>query len=363
MNGTLPKAAALTKVLASVICVVDHSTLLSEPALGRMSTRRGYQRAHDNLDEGHALPWSTGPDRHWSRFWSNYLSAKIIRPGARLSADRAFEYVVPHQLVPSPTLITPDKRATATARLLVYPTAIAVIDGEIPLESLADKIRTLRDSNAWGRRGNTTNRSLDGILQELADEAGVELFTDPDRALEPGATTIHTAVAPVTGTLSVDDARLPSPDDHDATSSIAAKTVAGLATLKPGAEFDGTKLLEVNTAGPARTYVTSRGHALWNTNNLLADYTPDEKDPVGCLLRNHTDLVAHIAALTPIVTWAANQVRSGVGLNDLQADLARAAVTRLRALKAGGTTTYSSKLAAIRIAKIEQDLKDAATGI
>ncbi|WP_180935985.1 hypothetical protein [Nocardioides ungokensis] len=355
-------------MLANVICVVDQSTLLGEPGLGRMSTRRGYQREHDTLDEGHALPWTTGPDRHWSRFWSNYLSAKMIKPGAPLSADRAFDYVIPHQLVPSTTLITPDKKATATVRVRVYPTAIAVIadielDGEIRLESLPDTVRTIRDSNAWGRPGHTADRSLDGILQELADEARVELFADPARALEPGATIIHTAVAPVTGTLSADDVRLPSPDDPKAASSIAAKTVAGLATLKPGAEFDATKLLEANTAGPARTYITSRGHSLWNTITLLADYAPDKKDPVGCLLRNHTDLVAHIDALTPIVTWAANQVRSGVGLNDSQADLARAAVTRLRILKVGGTTTYRSKLAAIRIAAIDKDLKDAASGI
>lgn len=398
MNGTPspePTAAStVDRVLVNLVWVAGFPDLVATPEAGSMSTSRAYRMAHETLGSGRDLPWltdpgpgagpagtgSSGSSKHWSHFWSSYLgSTGPVRRGA-LSSEKAWEYAIPHELLPRRSLVVPGG-GTAAARRLAYPTAAVVIveielTGSISFADLPAGLAALRVSSEWGvadaapggAAGVQTNRTLNGVAAGLLVEI-YDVLVGPANA--PGQLAANaeqsrfSVAAPAHGLLSPADRALPAAPNTDPASlaSPAAATVASLAALTTTATFDPAKMLSASTAGPTRIYLTSLGHSLWNPTLLDGSTLLDDKDRIGCLARNHVELVGHIEALSTPVRWGAARAQNGLGVDDKQANLIWPALRRLRALQKGDKTkTYQSEVAAKRLVGLEQDM-DAVEGI
>jgi hypothetical protein len=113
--------------------------------------------------------------------------------------------------------------------------------------------------------------------------------------------------------------------------------------------MDDARLIGVNSDSnfQARIYVLRKGHAIWRPQFVLA---PPDNDPLGCLLRNQTDTVTHIAALEGVVRWAGDRIAAGVEVPIAVRPLVRLAALRLGQLHAGDDRkTYRSGVAKVRV--------------
>jgi hypothetical protein len=319
------------------------------PTLGRFVTRQGYRSAFDGSGADLGRPWENETDPgHWSSFWSYYLGGQNRGPKKlrTLGADTAWEYVVPFRLRQTATITGPAGTA-AEAQVLAYPSAIAVnirvtASATWPLEALASSLAAIRSGRQWTltTAGSTSSRrSLDGIATDLREDAAKRL-TD-GRFPEPGRQAMLSVAAPIAGQ---GDAAAFELDNQAAKSCLA-----GLAVLGPSGPLNPGHLLDANTNTRlgGRFYVLSDGHAIWHPAYLL-DAAQGYK--LVCLLRNHADLVAHIAALEGIVSWAGDQVAGRIPIPVATQPLVRRAIERLEQLYQGDKEkTYRSGLAQKRI--------------
>jgi hypothetical protein len=235
----------------------------------------------------------------------------------------------------------------AHADVWVYPSAISVIvratvTGASPLNGLASKLATLRKSDDWGLttpQTTSTNRNLDGIATDLRDRA--RAFLTDGKPPEAGPQVVLTVAAPLAGKG--------PPASFDLADATVSSCLAGLAVLGPPGTLVKTSLLEQNSDArlSGRVYVLTGGHAVWAPTYFIQQ---PEGDPIGCLHRNQTDLVSHIAALTGIVSWASNQVAANVAIPIPVQPLVKLAVLRLEQLHAGlSEKTYRSGIAKARV--------------
>jgi hypothetical protein len=279
------------------------------------------------------LPWEDEDGQeHWSRFWSSYLGApKQLRT---LGADSAWERVVPLRWTAPADVAGPDdQHVTATASVLVHPSSISVIirvdaTGPWPLARLASSLAAIREGRNWALQTATATskgRTLKGIAQALRDEVAGLLLTGGD-LLEPASETEYSIAAPLTGDGDIAAFAL---DEESASSCLAGIAVLG----RPG-KLVPSHLLEENSDPEygARIYELNRGHAIWHPANVLE---PPSDDPLGCMLHNHMHLVAQIAALGAIVSWAAEQVEAHVQIPVAVHPLVTKAADRLEQLHVG----------------------------
>ncbi|GLY44499.1 hypothetical protein Amsp01_105220 [Amycolatopsis sp. NBRC 101858] len=318
---------------------------------GRLTRRAGYAATFDHRGDKLGLPWHTAIDRpSWSRFWSSYLGAASalrelgLAPGSK--HDSAWEHLVPFQMWHRSDLRGP-VGTTARSRVLLYPAAVSVIigvrvSGTWPMASLADAVAALYAGTHWGTaEGDTANRSLRGIASDLRKEAAALLTHDGFPAPEPGPDVVRTVAAPIAGAG--------NPAEFDLGSGTVQTCVAGLAGLGPPGPLNPAKLVEANsdTNLGARVYVLKKGHALWNAGRIRQ---PLQNDPLGCLVRNHTDLVAHVEAVGGMLGWAGDRAASGAVLPVAVHPLLRVGSNRLRMLHSGNASkTYRSDVARLRI--------------
>jgi hypothetical protein len=320
------------------------------PTPGRLVTRQGHRAAFEGSGVDLGRPWESEMDPdHWSSFWSYYLGGpdrgcKKARRG--LGADAAWEYIVPFRLRQTATITGP-AGSVAEAQVLVYPSAITVTirvtaTDMWPLDTLASALATIRSVKQWSlvTGGSTSShRSLDGIATDLRDDAA-RWLTDGN-VPQPGPQTVLSVAAPIAG--EGDGAAL------NLDSATASSCLAGLAVLGPPGPLNPSRLLDANTDTRlgGRFYVVGSGHAIWHPAYLL-DETQQYK--LACLLRNHADLVAHIAALAGIVSWAGDQVAQQIPIPVATQPLVRKAIERLEQLSQGDKEkTYRSGLAKKRI--------------
>jgi hypothetical protein len=343
--------AIITRTLFAVVQTTSYPELLTRGS-GSLLTRDGYTTLFDSLDGELAVPWrSPRRSAHWSRFWAHYLA----KPGRMrdLSADVAWDRIVPFcWLHPFPVSGPAD--TDVTVEVLVYPSSIAVVievdaAGEWPLAGLAEQLSSMRDAKHWRLETSDSsgNRSLDGIATTARD-AAARLLAD-GASPEPGTPEVHTVVAPISG--KGDLARF------DLSDETTRSCLAGLATLGPPGKLLENRLLEENsnTRHGARTYALSEGHVIWHPRHILR---PPEDDPIGCLFHNHIHLVAHIAALGSVVTWANDRrtVPGGIGVA-VQPLVQRAADRLLQLHEGRKDKTYRSGLAKARIEPMLETVK------
>jgi hypothetical protein len=312
-----------------------------ESAVGKMVTRSGYAQVFAGLGGELALPWIDETDpKHWSRFWASYLGKpERLRD---LDADAAWDRVVPLQWVHG-AMIVGSEGTDAKATVLVYPSVIVVIirievTGPWPLDRLAASVAAVWSANDWSvtRAGRTSsNRNLRGIANELRDAAAPLLSwgTTP----KPSQQEELTVAAPVPdgGTVAL----------LDLSDETASSCLAGLAGLGPPGTFDEKYLLGKNShpRRGSRVYVLKSGHAIWQSSVAMSD-------PIKCLHRNQTDLVAHISALAGIVGWAEDQAAAPGGIAVEVQPLVKRAIERLEQLHSGTAgKTYRSEIAKVRI--------------
>lgn len=309
-----------------------------------MVTRDDYTTFFESRRPNVVRPWdNAGRGKSWSRFWSSYLaSASRIR---RITANEAWDYVVPFRWLHGSTILGP-QGTDAKADVLLYPSAITVIIrvdvcGRWPLRNFAAAVAETREQRNWSRQaGNRLrNRSLDGIATDLCNEAA-SAFLDAD-VRDPGSRTSFTIAAPTTGTGRLDSYAL----DSQTTKSC----LAGLAVLAGSGKYAETHLLEQNSnpRRRARIYVLRDGHAIWHPPGFLK---ATGSDGIQCLHHNHTDLVAHIAALATIASWAADQIAARNPIPIAVQPLIHRAALRLGQLHGGmPERTYRSGVAKQRI--------------
>jgi hypothetical protein len=325
--------ATIREAAFTVSWTTTYPALLADK--GELTTRRRYTAMFDSPGADLGLPWQSVVERpSWSRFWSSYLG----RGGGKikkLGADSAWEHAIPFQLWHDPDIAGPPE-ATARSRVFIYPSAVSVIitvhaGGAWPLDSLAGILADLRAGAHWG-----ANRTLPGIAADLRDRAAAILATDT----QPWPDVPRTVAAPIAGEG--------TPEAFALTDATARSCVAGLAALGPAGILDDNRLLGANsdTNLASRFYVLKNGHAIWHPAYVLQQ---PEKDPIGCLVRNHTDLVAHIEAIGGMIEWAAGQITAGTPIPVAVHPLIRVAAQRLRLLYAGNkNNTYRSGVAMAR---------------
>lgn len=321
---------------------------------GALVTRSRYAAVLDAPGADLGLPWAQAQDGpSWSRFWSSYLG----RPGAlrQLGADAAWEHVVPLQVWHSSALAGPDG-ATGRTRVLLYPAAVSVIitvrvSGAWQVGELAAALAGLRTAEQWQVAGATGgDRTLRGIAGELLGQVAGRLFQQPPAQIEHGLSVQRTVAAPIAADGG-------PPEAFALTDPTVRSCLAGLASLGPPGEFAEARLLGSNsdTNLGGRCYVLSNGHAVWHPAHLVQR---PPRDPLGCLVRNQTDLVAHIEAVGSMVTWAAERLAAGDQIPVPVQPLLRVAAERLRILHAGNSrSTYRSGLAMARLAPLLESIE------
>jgi len=322
----------------SVTWTTHYPDLIGEPR-GRLVTRDGFTAQFDAGSPELGKPWHiTRPERHWNRFWSSYLRRPELVRKDDVDADMAWTRVVPFQWWHRESLAGP---AEAEAKVLVYPAAIAVSITVVatepwPVGQLADALATLRKATTWAVGAGAANRNLDGIATELTAAAATRFLGADLGAPEP--VEVYTVAAPVE--VSGD---LPGIGDP-----IVNACLPGLAVLGPPGDFDERRLLGANshTRLVARYYLQSQGHAIWPPAVLFTR----SADSVGCLLHNHTDLAAHLAALTSTARWAAGAITNGTAIPPPVHSLVENSVSRLAELHKGDRQqTYRSGIAKAQI--------------
>jgi hypothetical protein len=332
----------------SVIWSTSYYDLLATGS-GKLVTRRGYAEVYDTLGGDLRLPWDKDARPHWSRFWAHYV-AKPERT-RKLSSDAAWDRVLPFLWMPNATVAAGPAGTQAKADVLVYPSTIVVIirvdaTGEWPVSGLAAAMAAIRGSATWSLTtpdGASQNRNLDGIAGDLRDRAAPHLSSGPPP--QAGAQEVFTVSAPMFGTGDEDSFDLADPT--------VRSCLVGLAVLGPPGTLREDHLLEENSDPRygARVYALKTGHAIWNARELIA---PSPGDPVGCLLRNQTELVAHISALAGIVNWAAERLGQG-GVPVAVQPLVKRAAERLDQLERGNAVkTYRSGIAQTRIKPLRE---------
>jgi hypothetical protein len=355
-------SASVSRTLYSLIATTGFTDLLDDVTTGALATRRGYTATYDALGGDLALPWRT---RHWSRFWSNYLpGAGQLRQGP--GSDRAWEYVLPFEVVPE-VPIDAGGGATGALRRYLYPWAVVSVadvelDRVIPAAQLAASVAKTRRDRVWQLPGEAGAHNLDHLLRRATEQLRDRLFTTQGLEL-PGVTTVRSVTAPTQGDLSETEVALPGQTGFDPLATGA--TIAGLAVLAPPSVFRDERLVAANSSGDraTRVYVAEEGHVLWSAQHLRGD-VGTSSGSLACLLRNHADSVSHIEALVFAMRWAADRVRSKKGLSDGQAALISPVLHRLRSLHEGDKNkTYASDVAKRRIEPFLADIDVAASGL
>lgn len=355
-------SASVNRTSYSLIATTGFTDLLDDVTTGALATRRGYSATYDALGGDLALPWRTG---HWSRFWSNYLSgAGQLRRGP--GSDRAWEYMLPFEVVPE-VPIEAGGGATGALRRYLYPWAVVSVadvelDRVISAAQLAASVAKTRRDRVWQLAGEAGAHNLDHLLRRATEQVQDRLFITQGLELS-GVTTVKSVAAPTHGDLSQTEVALPGQAGFDPLA--AGATIAGLAVLAPPSVFREERLVAANSSGnrATRAYVAEEGHVLWSAQHLRGD-PATSSDSLACLMRNHTDAISHIEALAFAMHWAADRVRSAQGLSDGQAALIGPVLHRLRSLHEGDKNkTYASDVAKRRIDPLLADLEVAASGL
>jgi hypothetical protein len=342
--------ATINRASFAVIWSTPYPSLLST-GTGRLVTRRGYAEVYDQLGGDLRVPWTDDQGaQHWSQFWAHYVG-KPERT-RQMSSDGAWDRVLPFLWVHQSTVTGPEG-TDPQIQVLVYPSAIVVIirvdvAGEWALAHFAADLAGIRDGKVWSLttpQGTSQNRNLDGIAADLRDRAVPVLSSGaPPPA---GVQEVITVTAPILGEGDSGAFALTDPT--------ASACLVGLAVLGPPGALREDHLLEENSDPryAARVYALKSGHAIWNTRDLL---DPQKGDPIGCLHRNHTELVGHISALAGIVSWAAEQLQ-GAGVPVAVQPLVKRAAERLDQLYRGNTVkTYRSGIAKARIEPLRESV-------
>ena len=356
-------SASVGRTLYSLVATTCYPSVLEDPASGPLATRKAHRGVFDSVgspEQDLGLPWQ---DEHWARFWTNYL------PGIRkfkdgINSERAWDFAVPFEVLP-PVQLSGPAGTTGRIRRFLYPWAVVAVaeielQGEIPVEQVAQRVSATRRDRVWQVSGGSGAHHLERLLADLTDDVQARVVGANGDGGE-AVTSLLSVAAPVCGNLPEQTAAVPSrPEDVN---SPTGKTIAGLSTLSPPGVFVADRLVPANTKWEhqARAYVTKEGHVLWHAERLGAGCVEDERDTIGCLLRNHTAAVAHVAACAFVVKWAADRFRGRRGLSDAQAAIVGPVIDRLRALHKGDAEkTYRSEVVVRRIAPVLDDLTVAA---
>lgn len=341
--------AAISRVGFSEIWTRSYAGLLAG-AQGKLATQGDYAKVFETVGDELQLPWQYDPARkHWSRFWSSYLTS----PGElrRVSSDTAWKNLIPLRWEHGTTLKGP-RGTEGSADVLLYPSAIAVVirvsaHGKWPVDELASALATIRASRRWKTSApDSKGRNLAGVASDLAKRADAFLVDD---APEPVLLPVTTTAAPTAGTGRADSFAVTRDD--------VKSCLAGLAVLGPPGRFDETRLATENTDSnlAGRIYVTSNGHTIWHPARFLSK---EDGWRIDCLHHNQSDLVAHISALRSVVDWAADQIDNRRQIPLRVHPLVQRATVKLRQLHAGNRTkTYRSELAQRRIADLVSTLE------
>lgn len=338
----------ITRASFALVWMTFYASVL-QPARGRLVTREGYAAVYDNRPSDLGFPWHA---QHWDWFWAYYLGGPDRVRG--LSVDAAWERVVPFRWVHGSTVQTAADAST-TVEVLIYPASIAVVirvdaDGGWPLDRVGAELSDLRDATDWelvAAGGVSAGRSLDGIATDLRNKAAALLTGDG--APDPGTQQVLTVAAPLM-------AEAKNPESLDLDDETVKACLAGLANVGPPGKLSADRLLDENrnTKLPARVYDVGDGHAIWAPGHMLA---PQQNDPLGCLFSNQTTLVAHISALSALVSWATERIAGG-GVPTNLVPVVKLAGFRLEQLAVGDRAkTYRSELAKKRIEPLTNDLK------
>jgi hypothetical protein len=349
---------AFTRAAFAVSWTTMYPSLLSS-ADGSLVTRHGYAT---RLNEpGLGLPWQTRERRVGSSpFWTYYLdsSARLLGP---LHPDVAWDHLIPFHRIDEPDTVIDDLggQASAAADVLIYPSSVSVVirvtaSGSWPLAQLAPALAAMRVRKRWTLQTQgalLTSGNLDRIAGVLRDRTAL-LLTDGD--LGDSTPPIVVTVAAPLSAEATDTTKGMRALDVTNGNDDARACLAGLARLEPKGDFDEDRLLKKNESPKrsGRVYALRKGHAIWYEDYLL-DH-PDGVRP-GRLLRNHTDLVTHIAALEGIVSWAAKQLNNSVRVPVAVQPLIKRAALRLRLLYKA-EATYRAEVAEKRIEPICADL-------
>ena len=349
--------ATITQASFAVIWSTSYPSLLSMGS-GRLVTRRGYAEVYDQLGGDLHVPWTDDQGaQHWSNFWARYVG-KPERT-RQLSSDGAWDRVLPFLWNHQATVLGPEG-TDAHVQVLVYPSAIVVVIrvdavGNWPLDQLAAELAAIRAATVWSLttpQKTSQNRNLDGIAAELRDRAAPLLSSGaPPPA---GEQELLTVAAPILGQGNDNAFAL--------TNAAASECLVGLSVLGPPGALKQDHLLDENSDPRyvARVYALKSGHAIWNAQKLAAQ---PPGDPIGCLHRNQTELVAHITALAGIVSWAAEQLQGG-GVPLAVQPLVKRAAARLDQLERGNPVkTYRSGIAKVRIAPLRPKLDAVAAAL
>jgi hypothetical protein len=349
--------ATITRASFAVIWATAYPSLLST-ASGRLVTRRGYAEVYDQLGGELQVPWTDDQGvQHWSNFWARYVG-KPERT-RQLSSDGAWDRVLPFLWQHQATVSGPEG-TDPHVQVLVYPSAIVVVIrvdavGNWPLDRLAAELAAMRVAKVWSLTTSqkaSHNRNLNGIAADLRERAAPLLTSGaPPPA---GGQEVLTVAAPLVGEGDGSAFALTEPT--------ASSCLVGLSVLGPPGALKQDHLLDENSDPRyvARVYALKSGHAIWNAQNLAL---PPIGDPIGCLHRNQTELVAHITALAGIVSWAAEQLQGG-GVPLAVQPLVKRAAERLDQLERGNPVkTYRSGIAKIRIAPLRTKLDAVAVAL
>ena len=336
--------STVERVLFSVVDVTTYSSLLR--TAGGHVTRKGHSDRFEQMDTlGLSFPWNDPAERdHHSLFWLRYLGSEGRLD--KTKSDTAFDRVVPFARTRRFAISGP-AGTDAAAAVLVYPAAVAVVIrvtafGKWALAEAAKAVQSLASGRDWTLtlgEVSSANRNLDGIAKDLR-AVGLELLSTDDPTGESARYTVA-AVGTATG----------EPNSFDLSDSTAAGCAAGLAVLGPPGRLVPERLLEANSSSliGGRTYALGKGHTIWHPDAFLEPYD-EEDDPIGCLHRNHSELVAQVAALSGMAQWAGDLVGEGINISPQTKDLMNCVVLRLRQLYAGDARkTYKCGVAKQRI--------------
>ena len=351
-SGTT-SACATEAVFSLVWCRTVPETLFAP--FGPRVTRKGFGDAYtaDIAAEMAFAPWELS-DSAWPRFWSNYLR-KPQRMRTDLSLDVAWAFLVPLAWNHTRNFEGPDNTDT-TFDLWIYPFGIVVIArvhvvGSWTLSELPDALRRLRRSQnytATSENGETRNRNLDGIASDLANLAANWITPTGITAPSEGVGDPLSITTVLSGTEDASAWAIGQP--------IVDSCLAGLAGLGPPGVLRQEQLLAANNRSEfaARVCFDGAGHVIWR-----ADVAAEEASgALACLQRNHTEAVAHVAALGAITTWAAEQIAEHIAIAPQLRAIVDTAVFRLSALDQPKrkNDTYRAGILAKRIDPIRDDI-------